>query len=131
MKNWLSALGGHIATATKDGIPAVIVADSASAEGDNVLRFPLSEKQTAYIKGTIEQNPKVAIGPGGIGSIRAAYQFKGNARIENGFLVVAVDEIYCTKPGPEAGVRLDILPVDSIVKFEESRWKDSGPSKIG
>jgi hypothetical protein len=131
MKNWLTALGGHIATATKEGIPAVIVTDSAKTEGENILRFPLSEKQAAYIKSNIEQNPKVAIGPGGIGSIRAAYQFKGNARIENGHLVVAVDEIYCTKPGPEAGARLDILPVQDIIKFEESRWKDSGPNNLG
>jgi predicted pyridoxine 5'-phosphate oxidase superfamily flavin-nucleotide-binding protein len=130
MKNWITGLGGHIATASKEGVPSVIVVDSAEAEGDNILRFPLSEKQAAQIKGNVESNPKVAIGPGGIGSIRAAYQFKGNARIEGNFLVVAVDEIYSTKPGPEAGLRLDVLPFEGIVKFEESRWKDNGPPKL-
>lgn len=129
MKNWLAGLGGHIATASKNGIPAVIVADKATVEGDNVVRFPLSPKQADYIKSNIAENPKIAFGPGGIGSIRAAYQFKGIARIEGGELVVTVDEIYSTKPGPEAGLRLDVLPLGSVVKFEESRWKDNGPPK--
>ena len=129
MKNWLAGLGGHIATASRNGIPAVIVADKAIVEGDNVVRFPISIQQSEYIKNNITENPKVAFGPGGIGSIRAAYQFKGIARIEGGELVVSVDEIYSTKPGPEAGLRLDVLPLDSIVKFEESRWKDNGPPK--
>lgn len=129
MKNWLAGLGGHIATASRAGIPAVIVVDSAVVEGDDTVRFPLSDKQKAYIQSNIDENPKVAFGPGGIGSIRAAYQFKGLGRIEGGELVVAVDEIYCTKPGPEAALRLDVLPVDSVVKFEESRWKDNGPPR--
>ncbi len=129
MKNWLAGLGGHIATASKNGTPAVIVADKATVEGDNIVRFPISPKQADYIKNNIAENPKIAFGPGGIGSIRAAYQFKGIARIEGGELVVTVDEIYSTKPGPEAGLRLDVLPVDSVVKFEESRWKDNGPPR--
>ncbi len=129
MKNWLSGMGAHIATASKTGVPAVVVTDKASAEGDNIVRFPLSTKQADYISANLSENPKVAFGPGGIGSIRAAYQFKGLGRIESGELVVEVDEIYCTKPGPEAALRLDVLPLDSIVKFEESRWKDNGPPR--
>ncbi len=129
MKNWLTGMGGHIATASKAGVPAVIVADLAKVEGDNIVRFPLSGKQTDYIRANLSENPRVAFGPGGIGSIRAAYQFKGQGRIEGSELVVAVDEIYCTKPGPEAALRLDVLPTDSVVKFEESRWKDNGPPR--
>ena len=127
MKNWLSGMGAHITTASKTGVPAVVVAEKALAEGDNIVRFPISAKQADYIRSNLSENPKVAFGPGGIGSIRAAYQFKGLGRIESGELVVEVDEIYCTKPGPEAALRLDVLPLDSIIKFEESRWKDNGP----
>jgi hypothetical protein len=130
MKNWVTKLGGHIATSTKDGVPTVVVVESALTEKDSIFRFKLSDKQLATIKDNLAENPKVAVGPGGIGSIRAAYQFKGDAHLEGSELVVEVTEIYCTKPGPEAGVRLDVLSKESIIKFEESRWKDIGPQHL-
>jgi len=129
MKNWLTGLGGHIATASKNGVPAVIVVDSAVADSDETLRFPLSPKQAEYISLNLAENPRVAIGVGGIGSIRAAYQFKGDAAIHDDQLVVRIDEIYSTKPGPEAGLRLDVLPYDDVLQFETSRWRDDGPPR--
>ena len=129
MKNWLTGLGGHIATASKHGIPAVIVSGSAVVDSDDTLRFVLSSKQAEYIAPNLAENPRVALGVGGIGSIRAAYQFKGDATIHGGELVVQIDEIYSTKPGPEAGLRLDVLPYDDVLQFEASRWRDDGPPR--
>jgi predicted pyridoxine 5'-phosphate oxidase superfamily flavin-nucleotide-binding protein len=129
MKNWLIGMGAHVATASKQGVPAVIVVDSASAPSDEQLRFAVSEKQRGIVSANLAENPRVAIGPGGIGSVRAAYQFKGNGRLEDGELVVEVDEIYSTKPGPEAGLRLDVLPYDKVIAFENSRWQDDGPPR--
>lgn len=129
MKNWLTGLGGHIGTASRQGVPTVIVVDSAVADSDEILRFPLSEKQRIYIQDNLAENPRVSIGPGGIGSVRAAYQFKGAGRIEGDDLLVTVDEIYSTKPGPEAGLRLDVLPQEEVLAFESSRWRDDGPPK--
>lgn len=127
MQNWIAGLGAHIATATKNGVPAVVVVDSAIVESDETLRFHLSPQQTSYVQANLAENPRVAIGPGGIGSVRAAYQFKGSGRIEGFDLIVTVDEIYSTKPGPEAGLRLDVLPYDDVLAFESSRWRDNGP----
>ena len=129
MKNWLTGLGGHIGTASMKGVPAVIVVNSAVADSDEILRFPLSEKQRAHIQVNLAENPRVSIGPGGIGSVRAAYQFKGDGRIEGTELLVTVDEIYSTKPGPEAGLRLDVLSQADVLAFESSRWCDDGPPK--
>lgn len=129
MINWLTGLGAHIATASKEGVPRVAVVDSAHIESESIAYFPLSEKQKAYLAANLKENPRVAIGPGGIGSIRAAYQFKGAGHIEDDELVVAIDEIYSTKPGPEAGLRLDVLPYNEIIAFERSRWRDDGPPK--
>jgi len=129
MKNWLEGTGAHIGTATPDGIPTVVVVDKAKTSGDAEVRFALSVAQIEQIQQNIARNPQVAFGPGSIGSIRAAYQFKGQARIEAQELVVAVDEIYSTKPGPEAGLRLDNLPFESIEQFEKTRWRDSGPPR--
>jgi predicted pyridoxine 5'-phosphate oxidase superfamily flavin-nucleotide-binding protein len=130
MKRWIGGLGGHIATASKEGIPEVIVVNNAKTEGDSVIKLYLSDKQAALIKNNVETNPRVALGPAGIGSIRAAYQFKGEGRLEGTELAVTVDEIYCTKPGPEAGLRLDVLPLEAVVQFEKSRWKDDGPPRL-
>lgn len=129
MKNWLEGLGAHIGTATKRGFPTTIVVDSSKVEGDNMVKFQLSNAQVEQIKQNISENPQVAIGPGGLGCIRAAYQFKGTAKLEGNTLAVEVKEIYCTKPGPEAALRLDTLPYESIIRFESTRWRDTGPPK--
>lgn len=129
MKNWLEGLGAHIGTATKKGFPTVIVIETAKVEGDNIVKFQLSDTQVEQIKQNISENPRVSVGPGGLGCIRAAYQFKGGAKLEGKILVVEVNEIYCTKPGPEAALRLDVLPYESAIKFESTRWKDTGPPK--
>lgn len=129
MKNWLEGLGAHIGTATKKGFPTTIVAETARIESDSIVKFELSGAQVEQIRQNISENPQVAIGPGGLGCIRAAYQFKGIARLEGNTLAVEVNEIYCTKPGPEAALRLDTLPFDSVIKFETTRWRDTGPPK--
>jgi len=129
MQNWLAGTGAHIGTATRDGLPLVIVVDRAIPVGQDSVRFPLSDLQRWQIAANIADNPVVAFGPGSLGSIRAAYQFKGQARIEGTDLLVQVDEIYSTKPGPEAGLRLDTLPYEQVIRFEESRWRDSGPPR--
>ncbi|MDH4183366.1 MAG: hypothetical protein OEV92_04025 [Nitrospinota bacterium] len=129
MKGWLEKFGAHIGTATKAGFPTTIVVEQAAIEGDNVVVFDLTAAQAAQIQANMAENPYVALGPHAIASIRAAYQFKGSARLSGNKLKVEIKEIYCTKPGPEAALRLDVLPVEHIVKFEETRWRDSGPPK--
>ncbi len=128
MKNWLEGLGAHIATATKDGLPTVAVTYSCQVT-DNVVTFPLTEAQVNQIKDNIAQNPWVAIAPGQLGAVRAPYQFKGQGRLEGQNLMVEVNEIYCTKPGPEAGHRMDTMGYDKMKAYDESRWKDLEPPK--
>ncbi|MCF6332626.1 MAG: hypothetical protein L3J11_05010 [Draconibacterium sp.] len=128
-KNWLEGTGAHIGTASKNGVPKVIVVDKAIVENDSTVKFILSEKQKELIVANINENPRASLGPGGIGSIRAAYQFKGVASLKGNELFVNVDEIYSTKPGPEAGLRLDNLPYEDIIRFETSRWADDGPPR--
>lgn len=128
-KNWLEGTGAHIGTARINGIPVVIVVDKANVLNDSEVVFKLSSKQVALIADNLTENPRVSLGPGGIGVIRAAYQFKGNGKLLKNELYVSIDEIYSTKPGPEAGLRLDTLPYEDILKFEASRWADDGPPR--
>lgn len=129
MMNWLARFGAHIGTATKSGFPTTIVVESATIEDSKYVTFELTDAQRDQIVGNIEENPYVALAPHAIAAIRAAYQFKGPAKLEGNALSVEIKEIYCTKPGPEAALRLDVLSTDQIIKFEESRWRDVGPPK--
>lgn len=128
-KNWLEGIGAHIGTASKNGIPEVIVVDKANVLTDSGVVFKLTSKQSALIANNLAENSRVSLGPGGIGVIRAAYQFKGNGKLLENELHLSIDEIYSTKPGPEAGLRLDTLPYEDILKFEASRWADDGPPR--
>lgn len=127
MRNWLEGTGAHIGTATCQGFPSVTVVRQARVENRSTVRFPLSPKQVNVISVNLAENPRVAFGPGGLGALRAAYQFKGRGRLEGTDLLVDVEEIYCTKPGPEAGLRLDVLSREALDKFERTRWRDNGP----
>ncbi|VAX23820.1 hypothetical protein MNBD_NITROSPINAE04-2585 [hydrothermal vent metagenome] len=129
MKGWIERFGCHIGTATKSGFPTTIVVEQATVEGDSVVSFDLTDAQVNHIKDNMQGNPYVALAPHAIASIRAAYQFKGAATLSGNTLKVDVKEIYCTKPGPEAALRLDTLPQEHVIKFEESRWRDVGPPK--
>lgn len=127
MKNWISAYGLHIATATKDGFPTVIVVDSVIADGSTIKAL-LSTGQVKQIQNNILENPQVALAPAQLGSVRAPYQFKGKAKITCERLEILVDEVYCTKPGAEAGIRLDTMSYEGMRNFEEKRWTDFAPS---
>ncbi len=126
MENWISALGVHIASSSKKGFPVVTVAEQVSVAGEKI-NIVLSHLQVEQIRRNIEENPVVALAPGHLGSIRAPYQLKGSAALNGYTLTVTVQEIYCTKPGAEAGIRLDTLGYDKMEQFDESRWTDHVP----
>lgn len=126
MKNWIEALGVHVATATAKGYPTVTVADKCSVDRNNI-RIPVSSRQKDQVAGNLAENANVAVAPGQLGAVRAPYQFKGKGKIEDNELVVSVEKIYCTKPGAEAGIRLDVMGYEQMKEFEESRWKDITP----
>lgn len=129
MMNWLARFGAHIGTASKSGYPTTIVVESATINDGKFVTYQLTDAQRDQIAANIAENPYVAQAPHAIAAIRAAYQFKGPARLEGNSLRVEIKEIYCTKPGPEAALRLDVLSTDQVIKFEESRWRDVGPPK--
>ncbi|MDQ0287790.1 hypothetical protein J2Z49_002923 [Desulfofundulus luciae] len=51
-------------------------------------------------------------------------------KISGQVLEIQVNEIYCTKPGAEAGKRLDTMGYERMKNFEESRWKDITPPQL-
>lgn len=126
MKNWLEAFGVHAVVATAAGFPTVIVAETVRVEEDEIF-IPLSPRQKEQIAPSLAENTHVAIAPGQLGGVRAPYQFKGQGTLGEDKLTVRVEKIYCTKPGYEAGIRMDIMGFDEMKAYDESRWKDITP----
>lgn len=126
MADWIITNGVHIAFATRKGFPTVIVSDSVEVN-DDIVSILLTPNQFHQIERIVLDNPYAAIAPGNLGSVRAPYQLKGTAEISAGKLRIRVEEIYCTKPGAEAGIRLDTMGYEEMKSYEESRWSDFAP----
>jgi hypothetical protein len=126
MTDWIVVNGVHIALATKKGFPTVIVSESIEVNEDTI-KVDLTPSQIHQIENIIVKNPLAAVAPGQLGSVRAPYQFKGTAKVIENNLEIKVEEIYCTKPGAEAGIRLDTLGYEEMKAYEESRWTDFAP----
>ena len=142
MKAWIET-GCHLNVASSSGSPFVTLARFAKVTADDEIAFVLSKDEYGVIGPALTENPWVAIGISGVGGIRAAYQFKGIGTIAKEgpiladakaagiephvALYVKLSEVYCTKPGAEAGARLDIKGAEELAAWDESRWKDMPP----
>jgi predicted pyridoxine 5'-phosphate oxidase superfamily flavin-nucleotide-binding protein len=145
MKAWIEAMGCHLCVATPEGVPSVVLGRYAKATANDEVAFALAQDEANLIAPVLSENPRVAFGVSRQGGIRAAYQFKGTgellrsgeafdtvaaqANAEKGIdaaavLLVRLTELYCTKPGYEAGQRLDGMPPEELDAWERQRWKD-------
>ncbi len=145
MKAWIEAMGCHICVATPEGVPSVVLGRYAQVRDNGEVAFALAGDEAAVIAPVLAKNPRVAFGVSRQGGIRAAYQFKGigeilrlgdlfsavaarakdEKEVETGaVLLVRLTEVYCTKPGYEAGLRLDGMTPEELDAWERQRWKD-------
>ncbi len=145
MKAWIEAMGCHLCVATPEGVPFVVLGRYAKATANDEVAFALAQDEAKVIAPVLSENSRVAFGVSRQGGIRAAYQFKGTgellrsgsvfdtiaaqAKEEKGIdaesvLLVRLTELYCTKPGYEAGQRLDGMTPEELDAWERQRWKD-------
>jgi len=142
MKGWIELMGCHVCAATPEGVPFVTVSRFARVTKPDQVSFVMEKGEIGVIEGAISKNPWIAFGVSKQGGIRAAFQFKGKGRVirsgqeldalkkdapgilADAVLVVDLTELYCTKPGAEAGQRLDIMAPDAMNAWEKARWTD-------
>lgn len=142
MKGWIEHMGCHLCVATPEGIPYVTVARFAKVTKVDQISFAMDKGEIGVIESALLKNPWVAIGVSRQGGIRAAFQFKGKGQLfrsgknfdelkeeaknidTSAVLVVDLSELYCTKPGAEAGQRLDVMKPEDVDAWEKSRWTD-------
>jgi hypothetical protein len=127
MKGWMK-LGCHLNVASKNGVPNVTVARTVKEIKDDEVIFAMTKPEFSVIESALNENPWVAFGVSKQGGIRACYQFKGKGTAtpkgDTVLLSVKLEELYCTKPGYEAGLRLDVKDFDELLEWEKERWKD-------
>ena len=127
IKAWVET-GCHLCVATKNGSPFVTLARNIKSISDDEVVFALSKDEYSVIKSALEENPWVAFGVSRIGGVRACYQFKGKGSAttegDTVALKVKLSELYCTKPGCYAGLRLDTKSFKELEKWDSDLWKD-------
>lgn len=148
MKDWMEGLGCHICTASAKGVPTITIARYVKAISDDEVAFALSKDEYMTIKPDLDENLWVSFGVSHLGIVKAPYQFKGVASVLTSgpvfdmvaneakklgvetyvVLLVKLREIYCTRPGPEAGWRLDTRPYEENVKLDQ-KWLGAKPPK--
>ncbi|UUX92885.1 hypothetical protein [Methanoplanus endosymbiosus] len=142
MQAWIEKMGCHLCVATPQGVPYVALGRYARVTGEDEVAFALAKDELSVIYPALSVNPWVAFGVSHQGGIRASFQFKGIGHLVKegplfdniakdaeavdtyAVLYVKISEIYCTKPGAEAGQRLDIMSPDEVCDWEKVRWKD-------
>lgn len=142
MKGWIELMGCHLCVATPDGVPWVTVSRFARVTKPDQVSFAMEKNEIGIIEDALSKNSWVAFGVSKQGGIRAAYQFKGKGKVfrsgnefdnikkmateiaTDAILTVDLTELYCTKPGAEAGQRLDVMPPAEVDAWEKARWTD-------
>lgn len=119
IKNWIENFGIDVALTDETGQVSIIVAEKTSVDGEKIT-IALSQNQMKQIEDILLRNDYVALAPGQLDLIHTQYQFKGSTQVLNYKLEVEVSEIYSTEPGPEAGIRLNVLGYDIIQQYDEA-----------
>ena len=127
MKEWIKT-GCLLNIVDKNNAPNVTISRTIKSVSNDEVVFALTKDEYSVIENALSDNPWVAFGVIGVGSIRFCYQFKGKGNVKKEgdsiYLTVKLAQIYCTKPGCYAGLRLDHKSPEELDKWEKEMWKD-------
>jgi len=142
LKRWYEKHEVHFAVTGDRGRVRVGIAPHVRFENDDLLALEVPAGVWNALAGDIREDAWIALHPGELGAVKAPYQLKGLIRIERDpeklarwfpeteaplAIEVALKELYITKPGPEAGQRVDRWTVDQLTDFERQLgWLQEG-----
>ena len=128
LKTWYESHEIHFAVARPGGDVQVGVAPRAQFLEDDLLQLTVPERVWEIVAPFLVESPWIALHPGGLGAVKAPYQAKGIAAVSEAtttedasvLLTISLKELYITKPGPEAGARVDGWTVEQLTEFERT-----------
>ncbi|NPV48225.1 MAG: hypothetical protein HPY69_14835 [Armatimonadetes bacterium] len=138
LRHWYEKCEVHFAVARPGGALDIGLASRARFLSDRELGLEVPRLAWLRLRSYLEANPWVALHPGELGAVKAPYQLKGvyTRALEEGErdtvfpgagdavgVVIGLRELYITKPGPEAGLRVDHWTQEDLTRFEgELGW---------
>lgn len=127
LKHWYETQEIHFAVAKPGGEVKIGIAPVSKFVDDAVLTLQVPQTVWNVVESYLALNRWIALHPGGLGAVKAPYQLKGlvrpvevEATADTQTLVIDLQELYITKPGPEAGLRVDRWSKEQLTEFERS-----------
>ncbi len=133
LKRWYQKDEVHFAVAHPGGEVQIGIAPRVLFLADDKLAMEIPAGVWKTVQGYVNDNSWIALHPGGLGAVKAPYQLKGKASVITDqqviwqwfpgstaavALVVDLLELYTTKPGPEAGRRVDQWSKQELTALE-------------
>lgn len=133
LRGWYEKCEVHFAVARPGGAVDIGVAPRVRFLSDGELGLEVPRLAWERLRPYLDASPWVALHPGELGTVKAPYQLKGvyarsleETEQETVFpgsgesvgVVIELRELYITKPGPEAGLRVDHWLLDDLTRFE-------------
>ncbi|MGI5817342.1 MAG: hypothetical protein ACOX9R_04520 [Armatimonadota bacterium] len=133
LKRWYESHEVHFAVAGEGGDVRIGIAPRVRFTADDRLAVEVPPGVWRALADYIREGAWIALHPGELGAVKAPYQLKGLIRLERNAdtiaswfpetdapaaVEVALRELYITKPGPEAGQRVDNWTADELTEFE-------------
>ncbi len=133
LKRWYERHEVHFAVADEGGDVRVGLALRVRFLADDRLALEVAPGVWRALGAHIRDGAWIAMHPGELGAVKAPYQLKGLIRLERDrdtladwfagtdapvAIEVALRELYITKPGPEAGQRVDGWTLEELTEFE-------------
>ncbi len=138
LKRWYESHEVHFAIVGEDDEVQIGIAQRVRFIGDDRLAVEVPAGVWKALSDHIGEGRWIALHPGELGAVKAPYQLKGIIAIEQDrntitgwfpesdtpvAILVELRELYITKPGPEAGQRVDAWSVEELTEFErELGW---------
>lgn len=134
LRGWYEKCEVHFAVARPGGAVDIGLAPRARFLSDLELGLEVPRRAWLRLQPYLDASPWVALHPGELGAVKAPYQLKGiytrtldeaeQARLfpdgdDSVGVVVELRELYITKPGPEAGLRVDHWTREELTRFED------------
>lgn len=142
LKRWYESHEVHFAVAGDKGQVRIGIAPRARFAADDRLALEVPPGVWEALADDIREDAWIALHPGELGAVKAPYQLKGLIRLERDrqtlarwfpqtdapvAIAVELRELYITKPGPEAGQRVDRWTVEELTEFERQLgWLEEG-----
>ena len=135
LKRWYERCEVHFALAGDGGEVRIGISPRVRFLADDRLALEVPAGVWRWVGELLRPGRWIALHPGELGAVKAPYQLKGLVALRDdpalvselfpesdapALVEVELRELFITKPGPEAGQRVDRWTVEELTEFERA-----------